>query len=102
MARHRGRQGEWPTVKRNPEAWFASPDGYLKSERLLAGPLRYGTTPNVGPKGGAVALDKSDATDFGMDRVAPRDFDPLGTSRARFGDIPSELISREIRGKADD
>lgn len=99
MPRHRGKQFEWPTVKRNPTAYFQTPDGYLKSDRSLAGPLRMGTTPGVGPRGGAVIADYAEGSDFGMDRVSPRDFDPMGTSRARFGEIPSDLISRQIRGR---
>jgi hypothetical protein len=97
MPRHLGRQGEWPRVKRNPDAYFQTADGWLKSERSLAGPLRLGTTPGVGPRGGAILGDGS--SDFGMDRIAPRDFDPMGTPRSRSGEIPSDLISREIRGR---
>ena len=43
-------------------------------------------------------------SDFGMDQITPRDFDVMGTARRRFASIPSDLISREIRGKrrADD
>lgn len=98
MARHLGRQGEWVRVKRNPEAYFQSAQGLMKSDRSLAGPLRLGTTPGAGPKGGAVLGNNS--SDFGMDRIAPRDdWDPMGTTRSRSGEIPSDLISREIRGR---
>lgn len=97
MPRHLGRQGEWPRVKRNPDAFFETADAYLKSSRDLAGPLRMGTTPGVGPRGGAVEADYTARTDFGTDRIAPRDFDPMGTARARFGEIPSGLIARQVR-----
>jgi hypothetical protein len=36
-----------------------------------------------------------------MDRITPRDFDPIGTVRNRTGDITSELISRD-RGRKND
>jgi len=32
-----------------------------------------------------------------MDRVSPRDFDPIGTSRRRSGDIPSDFITGQLR-----
>ena len=67
--------------------------------------MRYGTAPPVGPKGRAVIQDNADGgSDFGMDQITPRDFDVMGTARRRFASIPSDLISREIRGKrrADD
>lgn len=93
MAQKIGRQGEWPTVRGNPTACFATPDGYLKSTRSLAGPLRLGTSPGVGPRG----APPNGPSDFGMDRVSPRDFDPMGTTRERTGTIPSELLSGDRR-----
>jgi hypothetical protein len=39
----------------------------------------------------------SSESDFGMDRVSPRDFDPAGTSRNRSGDIPSDFITGQLR-----
>lgn len=100
MARHRGRQGEWPIVKNNPTAYFLHPDGYFKSDRELDGPKRFGTTPGVGPRGEAVATGRIEGrSDMGMDRVSPREFDPMGTSMARYKpNNQSDLISREIRG----
>lgn len=98
MAQKVGRQTEWPRVKREPDAFFLDPDGYKKSERSLDGPLRLGTSPGVGPKGSATIADNAQGSDFGMDRISPRDFDPMGTSRRRSGDIPSDLISRQRRG----
>lgn len=90
-------QREWPrgqadgSERGGPTACFLTPDGTLKSNRSLAGPLRKGTAPGVGPRGSA----GNGGSDFGMDRVSPRDFDPIGTPRNRFGEIPSELISRK-------
>ena len=100
MAQHRGRQGEWPIVKGNPDAFFLTPDGYRKSDRSLVGPLRMGTAPGVGPRGEAVATGRDESrSDMGMDRVSPREFDPMGTSLDRYKpNQQSDLISREIRG----
>jgi len=82
-------------VERNaPTAFFAVPDGYLKSERSLAGPLRRGTANTVGPKGAA----PNGSSDFGLDRISPRGFDPIGTALQRYGpQEASQLISRELR-----
>lgn len=91
MARKRYRQGPWPPkMDDQPSAVFTHPDGYFKSDRNFAGPLRYGTKPGVGPKGEAVIADYSTTTDYGMDMIA-RDRKP----DRKF---PSDLISREIRG----
>lgn len=94
-------QREWPRgrdtgVERNaPTAFFLSPDGYLKSERSLAGPLRLGTEPTVGPRGAV----RNGSSDFGMDRISPRGFDPMGTALDRYGPQESSpLVSRELRG----
>jgi hypothetical protein len=38
-------------------------------------------------------------SDFGMDRISPRDFDPAGTPRNRFGDIPSDAITEQLNGR---
>ncbi|HEX3525259.1 MAG TPA: hypothetical protein VHT52_24610 [Stellaceae bacterium] len=94
------RQGEWPREKRTPEAYFQATGVTEKSNRSPAGPLRYGTSPGVGPRGRSAANDRVEvASDFGMDRVDPREFDPMGTSLDRYGPQPSsELIAREIRG----
>lgn len=95
-------QREWPrgrdngSEKRSPEAFFLTPDGYLKSGRSLAGPLRLGTEPLVGPKG---ASRDGSSSDFGMDRITPRGFDPMGTALSRYGaQEPSTLVSRQLRG----
>ena len=101
MAQKLGRQTEWPREKRTPEAYFLTADGWLNSERPLVGPLRHGTTPGVGPTGRAVVADDTRRSDFGMDRIEPRDFDPMGTSRRRFGTIDSGLIARSVRGGRD-
>ena len=100
MAQHQGRQGEWPTVKREPVGVYQHPDAILRSDRSLAGPLRLGTEPRVGPRG---FLRDGNASDFGMDRVTPRGFDPMGTSDTRAPpQEPSALLSRESRAKRDE
>lgn len=94
-------QAPWPprredgSEKRSPTAFFTHPDGILKSDRSLAGPLRMGTTPGVGPNG---ALRDGASSDFGMDRVSPRRFDPIGDPLNRAGEREaSSLVSRELR-----
>jgi hypothetical protein len=88
------KESEWPT-NRDPAATFVTPDGYLKSGRSLAGPLRMGTAPGVGPKG---AGDGGNGSDFGTDRISPRGFDPMGTDLDRTGSQePSERVKRNGR-----
>lgn len=96
----RENQKPWPAVRdtgverRAPTAFFTTADGYLKSERSLAGPLRLGTAPGVGPKGAV----RNGSSDFGMDRITPREFDPMGTALNRYGAREdSPLLSREVR-----
>jgi hypothetical protein len=92
VARHERRQSEWPIVKRERIADFAVPDGYLRSSRPLTGPLRIGTEPRVGPRG---PVPDGVVSDFEMDRVSPRSFDPMGTSDRRDPRFPSSfLLSR--------
>ena len=100
MAQHRGRQGEWPIVKREPDAYVLAPDVYERTDRGLAGPLRFGTVRNgVGPRG---PIPVGSTSDFGMDRVTPREFDPIGTSLARYPnpkwDSPQIAASPAPRG----
>ena len=104
MARNEG----WPTYKdnggfrRDPYGRFLTADGWMRSGRSLAGPLRTGTEPRVGPRAsGPVEGANSSESDFGMDRVSPRDFDPIGTSRRRSGDIPSDFITGQLRKPRD-
>jgi hypothetical protein len=93
-------QREWPAVKREPVGHYQTPDGTLRSDRSVAGPLRLGTAPGVGPKG---FLRDGNASDFGMDRVSPRGFDPMGTSDTRApAQEGSSLLSRETRAKRDE
>lgn len=100
MAQHRGRDGEWPRQRvedgagrNDPVGRFQHPDGILRSDRSLAGPLRLGTAPGVGPRG-----VRNGASDFGMDRVSPRGFDPMGTHDTRApAQEGSELVSRQRR-----
>lgn len=98
----RENQREWPTTRPNgternsPTGFFQTPDVVQKSDRSLAGPLRLGTEPRVGPRGGRGGTFGSD---FGTDRVTPREMDPIGTSATRAPQVrePSELVSREVR-----
>jgi hypothetical protein len=99
MARHLGRQGEWPRVKGNPDAFVQHSMVTQRIDRSVSGPLRYGTAEGVGPRGRAVVADNSERSDFGMDRISPRGFDPMGTALNRYGEKSSDLISREIRGR---
>lgn len=97
MAEHERRQSEWPIVKRERVADFVTPDGYLRSDRPLAGPLRLGTEPRVGPRG---RFRGGMSSDFEMDRISPRRFDPMGTSDARApAREESLLLAREIRSR---
>lgn len=87
-------QDPWPTVKRQRIADFVTPDGYLRSERSLGGPLRMGTEPRVGPKG---LVAGGTASDFEMDRM-PHRFDPIGSHNDRTPPRPtSTLLSRAVR-----
>jgi hypothetical protein len=77
---------------------YAVPDGYFRSDRALAGPLRMGTARNVGPSG-ALFRDGF-SSDMGTDRLTPRGFDPMGTSLEREPrQERSTYISREIRSR---
>lgn len=102
MAEKRYRQGPWPPrTDDQPEAFFQAPGITERFHRSLAGPLRYGTSQGVGPRGSSVANRRVEgASDMGMDRVDPRgDFDPMGTALERYGPSPqSDLVAREIRG----
>lgn len=100
------RRRTWPYSRWDPElnrdppiANYRAPGVWERSDRSVAGPLRMGTTPGVGPRGPAVEAPYSNRTDFGTDRISPRDFDPMGTCRNRFGDIPSDLIAEQVRGR---
>ena len=95
-------QSPWPRVRttgserRSPTGFYQSPDVVLKSTRSLAGPLRMGTEPRVGPKG-AVSVA---ASDFEMDRITPRKFDPMGTPRTREPLFPeSGVVSKQVRNE---
>jgi hypothetical protein len=81
MAQHIRRQSEWPIVKREPDAYVLVPDVYTRTDRAACGPLRTGTVQNgVGPRG----RGPQDKSDYAMDRVSPRSFDPIGTSIRRY------------------
>ena len=99
MAQHRGKQGEWPRAGRNePDTFFVKPDVYERYGRSVAGPLRYGTAEGVGPRGRAVMAEDSERTDYGMDRISPRGYDPMGWP-VWGPQQPSDLVSRELRGR---
>lgn len=98
MARHLGKQGEWPRVQGNPDAFVVAPDAYERVDRNVAGPLRYGTSPDVGPRGRAIVAEDSERTDFGMDRVTPRGYDPMGWP-VWGPQQSSDLVSRQLRGR---
>lgn len=89
-------QREWPRVSREgsakaePTGRFLTPDVIMKSDRSLAGPLRHGTAPGVGPRGRAVIADYEQRSDFGTDMIA-RD-------RRIDRKFPSDLVAREVRG----
>lgn len=88
-------QRPWLPIKREPTGFFQTADGILKSGRSLAGPLRLGTAPGVGPGG---LTSDGNASDFGMDRVSPRRFDPIGSHNTRAPEREaSTLLSRESR-----
>ena len=97
MAENERKQGEWPPVKRQPVADFLKADGFQRSGRPLAGPLRMGTTPDAGPRG---FTGDGPTSDFGMDRISPRGFDPMGTSDTRApAQESSPLLSRSVRNR---
>ena len=90
-------QNPWPKIAESPPAWTLTPDGYRKSDRSLAGPLRLGTAPGVGPKGNS---NSGFGTDMGVDRVSPRRFDPMGTHDTRApAREESTRVSTEVRKK---
>lgn len=91
----RENQREWIPAKREPVGFFQTANVVQRSDRNLAGPLRMGTAPGTGPSGAVL----SGNSDFEVDRTSPRDFDPLGTTRDRFGKIESARISKEVRGQ---
>lgn len=101
-----GTEREWPrtresdgTERGSPAGFFEGPDGTLKSGRSLAGPLRTGTSPDVGPRARSrAASGEGRDSDFGMDRISPRGFDPIGTPDDRIGPQPSsDLITEQVR-----
>lgn len=91
------KQGEFPSVKRQPVADFLTPDGFRRSDRSVAGPLRLGTEPRVGPGG---LLTDGPGSDMGMDRISPKGFDPIGSHNTRAPpQESSNLLSRQVRGR---
>ena len=89
------RRQSWPYLGQaaSPVALTQTPDALLNSGRSLAGPLRLGTAPGVGPKDAS----RNGPSDLGMDRVSPRRFDPMGTDCERWPRASSSLISEHRR-----
>jgi hypothetical protein len=89
-------QGPFPAIKREKIGDFVTPDGYLRNERNLAGPLRMSTARGAGPSG---LVSGGGASDFGVDRM-PRRFDPIGSHNDRTPPRPtSTLLSRAVRSR---
>ena len=95
MAPHRGKQGEWPRVTGNPTACYQTPDGVLRSNRELVGPLRMGTAPGCGPRGAAVVADDTRESDFGTDRLR-KPVDSIGIKYPET-DPPVPLVAESVR-----
>lgn len=97
---------EWPRGKANgagrnaPIARYLIPDGCTSDAYSLAGPLRTGTSPDVGPRAkGPTAPGRTYDTDFGTDRGSPHRFDPIGTSLDRYAPkgIATTFTTRQVR-----
>lgn len=91
------RRRSWPYdgAGTSPAALSLSPDGLLNSDRPLSGPLRRGTYGPVGPTGrGLGTVANRVETDFGMDRVTPRDMDHIGVSKPGAAPPESSRIRR--------
>jgi hypothetical protein len=88
------KQSEWPRVKRNPTACYQTSDGLYRSDREVAGPLRMGTHPTVGPRGRGVS--GAGRSDYGMDRAELPPVDRVGVKYPEV-DPPVRFISEEIR-----
>lgn len=86
------RRRTWPYNGQaaSPPALTRTPDTVQNSERSLAGPLRVGTAPGAGPRGGG----NGGSSDLGMDRVSPVRSDPIGTNNDRWAREGSTLVSR--------
>lgn len=76
----------------SPVALSLSPDTLLRSDRSLAARGRLGTAPGVGPVG--FTPGGRAASDFGLDNVSPRRFDPLGTPDVRSPSFPGSTRIR--------
>lgn len=97
---------EWPrartsngTERGSQRAFYQTRDGTLRSDRSLAGPLRTGTELRVGPRSaGPSAGGESRDSDFGMDRISPRGFDPMGTALDRYGpQASSDTVTEQLK-----
>ena len=91
------KQGEWPVVKRERVGDVLANGWFERTDRPLAGPLRMGTEPRVGPRG---LVAGGTASDLEMDRITPRGFDPMGSHNERQPKQESSpLLSRAVRGR---
>jgi hypothetical protein len=55
-----------------------------------------GTEPRVGPKG----VVGGGTSDFEMDRITPRHFDPMGAQHVRAPAFPeSGIVSKQVRNE---
>lgn len=96
MSYENQKRPEWLRARNNPVAMYLTPTANQRSDRTLAGPLRLGTSRGVGPSG--MLAPDSFGSDLSVDRVSPRNFDPLGTSLQREPRMErSDLISRQVR-----
>ena len=86
-------QRPWFEAKREPTACFINSNGKYRSDRALAGTLRFGTV-GIGPNGPLMA----GRSDMGMDKLSPRRFDVLGSHNERSpAREASKFISKEVR-----
>ena len=88
------KEREFPPTSPSPPALTITPDCTLSSARSLAGPLRVGTAPGVGPRrqGNSAGF----GSDFGVDRMEQRQVDSIGVKYPET-DRPVTTIAREGR-----
>lgn len=89
------KESEWPRVKREKEVCFQTPDGLFRTDRDMAGPLRFGTAPGCGPRGNRV-VGEGQNSDMGMDRLDRPPKDKMGVKYPET-DPPGRLISETAR-----
>jgi hypothetical protein len=93
-------QRAWPRTRRSgtarsdPRACFQAPGILEISDRSVAGPLRLGTEPRVGPRG--IRGGGIGGSDMGMDRMELPPVDRIGVKYPEV-DRPVRPISRLVR-----